>query len=722
MENKQLLKLFIFGLTFAGLTVGLLRWAETKTAAQKQNSLLADNVWTGASGGSWNTTDANWTNPTVWNNSNADSAIFSGAAVGFITTSVPITLRGMRFDVNGYRLTSPGSLTFVAGGGGSLAPGEIQVATGVSADINNALSGTVGLTKTGDGTLILYNTSISNYTGTTTISAGKLQIGFGALGSFGNIPNNPVSMAPNTTLEFRRSQDFTFSGQITAANGSNFVKNGTSAMTLTANSNRLSGLTINAGMLTTTGTGNVFTSVNINGGTFRPSSDSISQLNVSGGTLAPGGNIQCSQLNLSSGTLGMGCNTASPHPLTATGGIISPGGPGATGMIVANTVSLNPATTYHVELGGGDPDQLIAFAYASLPVNTINLGGAQLTGALINGFNPLPGQQFQIVLRGGFVSGGGGINGQFAQGNQVTFNGRRFSITYTNTNVMLTALASSNAPFDFDGDAKTDLGIFRPSNGQWWYQRSSDNQVTALQFGNSTDRIVPADYTGDDKTDIAIWRPSTGEWFILRSEDFSFYSFPYGLTGDVPAPGDFDGDRKADPTVFRPSTATWYINKSSTGGTDIIGFGQNGDVPAVGDYDGDGKADIAITRVNNGSREWWIRKSSDGQVLALNFGDAADRAVQSDYTGDGKADIAFWRPSTGEWFVLRSEDLSYYAFPFGSSGDTPTPGDFDGDGKTDPSVFRASDSNWYQLRSSQGFTAIRFGSNSDVPIPSAFVP
>ena len=48
MENKHLPKLFILGLTFAGLTAGLLRWAETETAAQKQDSVLADNVWTGA--------------------------------------------------------------------------------------------------------------------------------------------------------------------------------------------------------------------------------------------------------------------------------------------------------------------------------------------------------------------------------------------------------------------------------------------------------------------------------------------------------------------------------------------------------------------------------------------------------------------------------------------------------------------------------------------------
>jgi hypothetical protein len=274
------------------------------------------------------------------------------------------------------------------------------------------------------------------------------------------------------------------------------------------------------------------------------------------------------------------------------------------------------------------------------------------------------------------------------------------------------------SPFDFDGDSKTDISIFRPSNGEWWYQRSSNGQVSAAQFGNGTDRIVPADYTGDGKTDIAFWRPATGEWFVLRSENSTFYAFPFGANGDTPVPSDFDGDAKADAAVFRPSNLTWYIFKS-TGGTTIQQFGATGDVPVVGDYDGDAKADLAIFRPANG--QWWLNRSTAG-VTALTFGVATDKQVQGDYTGDGKTDVAFWRPSTGEWFVLRSENFSFYAAPFGITNDIPVPGDYDGDGKFDLAVFRPNQANWYVQRSTTGFFAQLFGVATDKPVPSAFVP
>ena len=294
-----------------------------------------------------------------------------------------------------------------------------------------------------------------------------------------------------------------------------------------------------------------------------------------------------------------------------------------------------------------------------------------------------------------------------------------FDVSDVNFTVNSGVVATNDAPFDFDNDNKTDLAIYRPNLGQWWWQQSSNGSVLAGTFGTSSDTIVPADFTGDGKTDHAFWRGSTGEWFVLRSENFTFFSFPFGATGDVPVTGDFDGDLKADPTVFRSSSSTWFILKS-TGGTDILGFGAAGDKPVIGDYDGDARADIAIFRPSVG--QWWVRRSSNGTVFALTFGSSTDRPVQGYYTADSKTDIAFYRPSDGNWFILRSEDNSFYSVPFGAAGDVPVPGDYDGDGRFDTAIFRPSQTNWYIQRTTAGLLVQQFGASTDIPVPSAFVP
>jgi hypothetical protein len=280
----------------------------------------------------------------------------------------------------------------------------------------------------------------------------------------------------------------------------------------------------------------------------------------------------------------------------------------------------------------------------------------------------------------------------------------------------------SDRSFDFDGDARSDVAIFRPSNGQWWIRNSTGGAVTAATFGTSTDKPMPGDYTGDRKSDIAFFRPSTGQWFVLRSEDSTFYGFPFGLPTDIPVPGDFDGDGRVDVSVFRPSTAIWYISRSSDGVTYAVGWGNSTDKPVPSDYDGDGKTDVAIFRPTggSGSGEWWVSYSGGGYISTA-FGSSTDKAVPGDYTGDGRADIAFWRPSNGQWFVLRSEDFSFYSAPLGVSTDIPVPGNYDFTQRFARAVFRPSTATWFIDTSDAGTLILNFGLPTDQPLENTYV-
>ncbi len=270
---------------------------------------------------------------------------------------------------------------------------------------------------------------------------------------------------------------------------------------------------------------------------------------------------------------------------------------------------------------------------------------------------------------------------------------------------------------DFDGDGGSDISIFRPSTGQWfWYGLAAGN-VGVVTFGISGDIPVPEDYDGDGKTDYAIYRPSSGVWYIFRSLDATLQIVTWGISGDVPVVGDFTGDRRADFSVYRPSTGVWYTYRSNGSGQyDAVTFGLPGDQPIASDYDGDARTDIAIWRPSSGT--WWWLNSSNQQVLGYQFGLSTDVPIPGDYDADGKTDHAVYRPSTGEWLITKSSDLTFIIATWGISGDVPVPGDYDRDGREDFAIWRPSTGTWwiYKTSDSSAF-GVAWGNSQDQPLP-----
>jgi hypothetical protein len=278
------------------------------------------------------------------------------------------------------------------------------------------------------------------------------------------------------------------------------------------------------------------------------------------------------------------------------------------------------------------------------------------------------------------------------------------------------SVLAGTAPVNFDSDAKSDVAVYRPSQGVWYSLKSSERTFGAFSFGLAGDRLAPGDYDGDGVTDLAVFRPSDGYWYIGRSSA-GIYIIPFGMSGDVPVPGDYDGDLKTDVAVWRPSNGVWYVLRSSDGTVDARQWGLAEDKVAQGDYDGDATTDIAVWRPSNGY--WYVWRSTDGGTTYRQFGSTGDRPVQGDYDGDGTTDFAVFRPSSGVWFLLASTD-GFSALRWGLSTDRPVPGDYDGDGRTDAAVYR--DGLWFVYRSSNGAMQVEhFGLAEDIPLPAALI-
>ncbi|HEY7448395.1 MAG TPA: autotransporter-associated beta strand repeat-containing protein, partial [Vicinamibacterales bacterium] len=175
-----------------------------RSASAQQTLIWLPNGVTPGGSGTWNTSVAVWSDGAAccskWTNvvSGHDS-VFDGTP-GTVTLSTGIRVRNITFNSSGYLIA--GNTLTLTGSNPS-----ITTASGTSA-ISSRIAGSAGLIKAGTGLLSL--TGANTYTGTTTISAGTLQIGNG--GTAGQLGTGAV--VNDAALIFNRSNNHTVANLI----------------------------------------------------------------------------------------------------------------------------------------------------------------------------------------------------------------------------------------------------------------------------------------------------------------------------------------------------------------------------------------------------------------------------------------------------------------------------------------------------------------------------
>jgi len=285
------------------------------------------------------------------------------------------------------------------------------------------------------------------------------------------------------------------------------------------------------------------------------------------------------------------------------------------------------------------------------------------------------------------VSGSGGLEGSSIHTSQKTALSLKFKPTPFG--IPLSG--------DFNGDSFSDLAFFNPNadpsldhpaNWEIWYTDPSllalgnSSPLSSLparySWGLASAIAVPADYDGDGRTDLGVFDRPSGVWsiaFLNREPNFAKAALglegfgirvQWGLPGDVPLPADFSGDGKADFAVVRGNprrgaALRWLIKVQGRDAPTEFDFGFAGDLPFAADVQGDGAAEAILYRPPGESDKtglWLARDPENTWSSRVEWCEGSSKPFVGDFDADGRADLGCFSEGVPARWKIRLSQVS----------------------------------------------------------------
>jgi autotransporter-associated beta strand protein len=386
---------------------------------------MASGTWTSVlTSGAWNTA-SNWSGGLPANVANG--ADFTANFTSNITAPTTIdTTTGANWS------GTIGNITFSdAGASGSawtlgsqatitLAGGTPTITTTTNATFNGAIAGTAGLTKAGTATLTLG--AVNSYTGTTTVSAGKMSLASNQYNTLG-FPSGAITISSGATLSADNTSNNAHNiGALTLAGGTLTSINGPGGV---ANDGTFGNWVLNGGVFCTVSSTISSTTLSVQAGNFDVNSGvtlTVSAAVINQGVtptavmktntgilkLTSGSSTYSNGTSITAGTLQVGNNAAlGTGTVTMTGGKLSSSS--TTGYTLANALTLNGTMT----LGDATHNGALTFSGTTTISGTTALTPAgsdlQFSGTLVTNANFTKGGGPSLFLTGGIGSGTGNM-------------------------------------------------------------------------------------------------------------------------------------------------------------------------------------------------------------------------------------------------------------------------------------------------------------------------